>query len=109
LLWEDVRYEDDTTMAGRPFSAGVTLNKLHGKSTDEKWEPSLSSSAQSKFIFKLLQLQDLSVYWNPDDQFLTWKTLEELAAAMQRLIPKPTDPSTKVEQKSISHNCMRST
>lgn len=101
----DLRYEDDTTVPGQSFSAGVTLNKLHGKSTDEKWEPSLSSSLHSKFIFKLLQLQDLSVYWNPQDELLIWNTPEELAAAMARLIPKQRDPSSKMDQETVSHSC----
>lgn len=81
----------------------MTLNKLHGKSTDENWQPSLQGGT-SNFIFKLLQLQDLSVYWNPIDECLKWSSLDELASAMERQIPKPKDPTAKAP-KGVNHLC----
>jgi hypothetical protein len=78
----------------RPFSVGIVLNKLHGKSTDESWAPSLNTQAKdSPSIFKLLSIQDFGMYWNPNDPPLKYETLDQLSELMNALIPsEKTNP-----------------
>lgn len=81
------------------------MNRLHGKSADENWNPSLDGATGSQFIFKLLEMQDFSIYWNPSDEFLKWTTAEELAAAMEKLIPRTAKPGSSNEYSLTAHQC----
>uniref|UniRef100_A0A669DB61 Vacuolar protein sorting 13 homolog A n=1 Tax=Oreochromis niloticus TaxID=8128 RepID=A0A669DB61_ORENI len=58
-----VRYEDHVTNPNCPLSFGVSLKNLSLQTADEKWRPSLLDE-NSKFFFKLVQLDNLFAYWN---------------------------------------------
>ena len=61
-----VRFEDDgLSHPGHSFAVGVTLESLHVKSTDGRWEPKYVVPGSSRRIHKRLQLNHLAVYCNP--------------------------------------------
>ncbi|XP_049821668.1 intermembrane lipid transfer protein Vps13-like isoform X2 [Aethina tumida] len=57
-----IRYEDEIT-SPNPFAIGVTLGQLEVVSTDENWQKAISTADITK-IFKILELESLSLYWN---------------------------------------------
>ena len=63
-----VRYEDHVSNVQRPFAFGFTLSALHVKSTNEHYQETyvnrVDDSAAQRAIFKLIQLQQFSVYSN---------------------------------------------
>ncbi|XP_039442815.1 intermembrane lipid transfer protein Vps13 isoform X7 [Culex pipiens pallens] len=61
-----IRYEDTTT-TGYPFAFGVTLSNLSVHTTDKNWMQTLVSESVTK-IFKVAQLEMLSVYMNCNTQ-----------------------------------------
>ncbi|CAG0914453.1 unnamed protein product [Notodromas monacha] len=77
-----VRIEDELTEPKIPFSFGFTLEYLTAKTTDGSWTPKFVSRDKASFSFKLVQLKNLSFYWNIFSQFFGDKKLGELAAAL---------------------------
>ncbi|XP_053672745.1 intermembrane lipid transfer protein Vps13 [Anopheles nili] len=65
-----IRYEDTTT-TGHPFAFGVTLSNLSVHTTDENWVQTLVSDSVTK-IFKVAQLEMLSVYMNCNTQLFQY-------------------------------------
>uniref|UniRef100_A0AAG5D0Y8 Vacuolar protein sorting-associated protein 13 n=1 Tax=Anopheles atroparvus TaxID=41427 RepID=A0AAG5D0Y8_ANOAO len=65
-----IRYEDTTT-TGHPFAFGVTLSDLSVHTTDENWVQTLVSESVTK-IFKVAQLEMLSVYMNCNTQLFQY-------------------------------------
>ncbi|XP_055612800.1 intermembrane lipid transfer protein Vps13-like, partial [Uranotaenia lowii] len=61
-----IRYEDTAT-TGNPFAFGVTLSNLSVHTTDKNWVKTLVSESVTK-IYKLAQLEMLSVYMNCNTQ-----------------------------------------
>nr|CAB3267621.1 vacuolar protein sorting-associated protein 13A-like [Phallusia mammillata] len=59
-----VRYEDKNTIKDHPFAMGVTLHSLSFETTNENWIPCLLDESV-KIIYKMVDLDCLSVYWNP--------------------------------------------
>ena len=62
-----VRYEDKYSNPKRPFSIGITLKELLFQTTDENWKPCVIKEAVTQ-IFKLIKLDSLAVYWNPNTE-----------------------------------------
>ncbi|XP_052084958.1 intermembrane lipid transfer protein VPS13A-like isoform X11 [Mytilus californianus] len=62
-----VRYEDKYSNPKRPFSIGVSLKELLFQTTDENWKPCVIKEAVTQ-IFKLIKLDSLAVYWNPNSE-----------------------------------------
>src|SRR3989338_1429397 len=64
---EDVhfRYEDDVADPKHPFVCGATIQSLYVQTTNKDWSPSFFSDAISE-IYKLVALNNLSLYWNSD-------------------------------------------
>jgi len=47
-----IRYEDETTNSGSPFSFGLTLNRLQAVSTDGKWKP-MPTDTKAETFYKV--------------------------------------------------------
>ncbi|EDO42082.1 predicted protein [Nematostella vectensis] len=60
-----IRYEDQVTSCESPFAVGFTLQNLSAETTDDNWKTSVVNAA-AKTVFKLVSLDNLAVYWNPD-------------------------------------------
>lgn len=60
-----VRFEDEFTNRARPFAAGLTLHNLMFQTTNENWVKCLADETV-KFIYKMVELDSLSIYWNSD-------------------------------------------
>ncbi|EDO31907.1 predicted protein [Nematostella vectensis] len=60
-----MRYEDQVTSCESPFAVGFTLQNLSAETTDDNWKTSVVNAA-AKTVFKLVSLDNLAVYWNPD-------------------------------------------
>jgi vacuolar protein sorting-associated protein 13A/C len=88
-----IRYEDDETVPGTCFSAGVTLESLNVRSTDSNWVPMFVSEV-TRAAHKLIHLQNLSIYLNTRDKILVDETKpplsgSELAQLMDSLVRLP--------------------
>lgn len=83
-----IRYEDDISVAGHPFSVGFTLAELSALSTDAEWNPVFIQEPSST-TRKLARLESMAVYWNTDSASIREGTdgdEEELAAKFKELI-----------------------
>ncbi|KAG6911962.1 hypothetical protein DXG01_000210 [Tephrocybe rancida] len=60
-----VRYEDNLSVPGHPFAAGVTLSGFTAVSVNEKWEQAFIESTAGA-IHKLANLESLAVYFDTD-------------------------------------------
>uniref|UniRef100_A0A8C5V364 Vacuolar protein sorting 13 homolog C n=1 Tax=Microcebus murinus TaxID=30608 RepID=A0A8C5V364_MICMU len=58
-----IKYEDDVTDPNRPLSFGLTLGELSLLTANKHWTPCILNEAE-KIIYKLMQLDSLSAYWN---------------------------------------------
>ncbi|KAJ3515399.1 hypothetical protein NLJ89_g1777 [Agrocybe chaxingu] len=83
-----VRYEDNMSVSGHPFAAGVTLAGFTAVSVNKNWEPAFIESTAGA-IYKLAKLQSLALYFDTD------------AASMAGL---PTAESIKRFSAMISHS-----
>ncbi|XP_014236722.1 vacuolar protein sorting-associated protein 13D isoform X1 [Trichogramma pretiosum] len=87
LVIKDVhlRYEDTVTLPnGNGIAFGVTIGGLTAQSCDASWVPGSTSWNLSDASFKLMELDDLSVYWNQMSKEQTFHNLNlgDLAVAM---------------------------
>ncbi|CAF1170061.1 unnamed protein product [Rotaria sordida] len=58
-----ITYEDKTTKPDHPFSFGITLNYIKLYTTNDEWTPVVSKD-ESPIMYKLGELNALSIYWN---------------------------------------------
>ena len=65
-----IRYEDSISCPGTPFAAGITLTNLSVKSTDAGWNITFVQEQQVN-THKLLQMDELAVYWCPAAKLLS--------------------------------------
>ncbi|XP_053397933.1 intermembrane lipid transfer protein VPS13D-like isoform X2 [Mercenaria mercenaria] len=59
-----IRYEDDVTNPGCPFSFGVVIKNLSAQSTDGSWIPKFVSRDNVEMMHKLVDLQNFSLYFD---------------------------------------------
>nr|CDS30225.2 Vacuolar protein sorting associated protein 13A [Hymenolepis microstoma] len=59
-----IRYEDQTTIRGLRFSAGITLSRLAFQTCDAFGQPVILANDSSKEFFKLAELDSFAIYWN---------------------------------------------
>uniref|UniRef100_K3WU58 Vacuolar protein sorting-associated protein n=1 Tax=Globisporangium ultimum (strain ATCC 200006 / CBS 805.95 / DAOM BR144) TaxID=431595 RepID=K3WU58_GLOUD len=94
-----VRLEDYGT-GDHPFALGLTIESVHVQSTNSSWQPSYVDASKSNEprIYKIVELNHLSVYLNPDcnvfrNQEIDFETcsLEEFSSFFNRSIPKRFD------------------
>ena len=83
-----IRYEDTTT-TGHPFAFGVTLSNLSVHTTDENWVQTLVSESVTK-IYKMAQLEMLSVYMNCNTQLFQYSDPSEYRALFEASIASKT-------------------
>ncbi|KDR84988.1 hypothetical protein GALMADRAFT_233521 [Galerina marginata CBS 339.88] len=60
-----VRYEDNMSVPGHPFAAGITLAGFTAVSVNSGWEPAFIESTAGA-IHKLAKLQSLALYFDTD-------------------------------------------
>lgn len=61
-----IRYEDGITCAPHSFACGLTVESLAAESCDANWARGFTLLSESDGCsFKLLELQQLAVYWDP--------------------------------------------
>ncbi|OWZ21120.1 Vacuolar protein sorting-associated protein [Phytophthora megakarya] len=94
-----LRVEDHST-GDHPFAMGLTIESVHVQSTNSNWQPSYVDTSKSNEprIFKIVELNHLSVYCNPDcelqrDRQIDFETCsaEQFSSAFSRSIPKRFD------------------
>ncbi|VVC98577.1 unnamed protein product [Leptidea sinapis] len=75
-----IRYEDSLTCPGRTFACGLTADSLAAESCDANWQRGFTPLADP-CSFKLLELANLALYWDPMPPNLMMAncTLAELA------------------------------
>ncbi|CAD5206105.1 unnamed protein product [Bursaphelenchus okinawaensis] len=114
-----VRYEDKYTDRRRPFAAGITLGSLDFKTTDKDFKATIHKETLQIF-YKLVNLQDLSIYWNSHSELISDLSerkairkalLETIGTAEKRLQdykyilePIRMDARLKLNQKPESDN-----
>lgn len=79
-----VRYEDSVSDPMAPFSIGITLENLSAETTDDNFKPQIIRENVS-IINKLVRLDNLAVYWNPNDSFQEMSTDEWLVFSRERI------------------------
>ena len=60
-----IRFEDHFSNPAQPFACGVTLSKLQFVTTEQNWLNDQHVVNAAKFVYKLVNLEALSMYWNP--------------------------------------------
>ncbi|KAG8285050.1 hypothetical protein J6590_089294 [Homalodisca vitripennis] len=77
------RYEDELTVPGCGIVLGLQVESLTAHSCDESWTPG-SVGKDSNNSFKLLQLNNLAIYWDnvSTEQMMSDLSIPELSAAM---------------------------
>ncbi|KAG6851060.1 hypothetical protein H0H93_002952 [Arthromyces matolae] len=64
-----MRYEDNLSVPGHPFAAGVTLSEFNAVSVNQHWEPAFIESTAGA-IHKLANLQSLALYFDTNSRSL---------------------------------------
>ncbi|KAG6890404.1 hypothetical protein C0995_008758 [Termitomyces sp. Mi166 len=64
-----IRYEDNLSVPGHPFAAGVTLSGFTAVSVNENWKPAFIESTAGA-IHKLANLESLALYFDTDSRSL---------------------------------------
>ncbi|XP_039294739.1 vacuolar protein sorting-associated protein 13D isoform X2 [Nilaparvata lugens] len=83
-----IRYEDDQTIEGSVFAAGLRIESLTAQSCDESFTPKFICWESSGHSFKVVQLTNLAVYWDSccrmEEGAKMWgdMTMQELMVAM---------------------------
>ena len=86
-----IRYEDSITIPDRHFCCGLTIESLTAQSCDSNWVPGFTANwAQNQATFKLVELNNLSLYLDPLEPEEVFSSLEsnELNEAIEKLTAK---------------------
>ena len=70
-----VRYEEPG------FAVGLTVGALTAQSCDERWVPGFVAECRDNMRFKLLDLQQLDVYWDTQAQMYSDMSIGQLAVS----------------------------
>lgn len=87
-----IRYEDAISDPTSHFSIGLTLENLSAETCDENFKPQIIKESVT-IIHKLVRLDNLAVYWNPNDTFSELKTDTWLEFSKQRIARYSSHPS----------------
>ncbi|XP_058818048.1 intermembrane lipid transfer protein Vps13D isoform X2 [Topomyia yanbarensis] len=61
-----IRYEDGLTIPNQRFACGINIEALSAQSCDANWLPGQTSNwAQQQVTFKLVELTNFAIYWDP--------------------------------------------
>lgn len=79
------RYEDTITVENCRFACGITIESLTAESCDSNWTSSFNTNQQ--LSFKLVELNALSLYWDPliRDETLSETHSKELADVISHI------------------------
>lgn len=80
-----IRYEDNFTILGHPFSFGITLYNLSFDTTDENWEPCVLD-VSARIVHKLVDISSFGLYWNPDCKLFMDQGLQMIKPMLQENI-----------------------
>lgn len=62
-----IRYEDGITIPKQKFACGINIDALSAQSCDSSWVPGQTSNwNQQQVTFKLAELTNFAVYWDPE-------------------------------------------
>jgi len=61
-----IRYEDDTSVPGCIVAAGLTVKALTANTCNSSWMPGYVAIDSTNDAFKLVELTDAAVYWDPN-------------------------------------------
>ncbi|KAH3757405.1 vacuolar protein sorting-associated protein vps13 [Pelomyxa schiedti] len=89
-----IRYEDDTTNPTRPFVAGIVVENVLAQSTDSSWNPCTVSG--SNIVHKLVEVKNLSAYWQCGASFLTPGSLESYMAQLDAFGQNESEASSYI-------------
>ncbi|XP_054721064.1 intermembrane lipid transfer protein VPS13D-like [Uloborus diversus] len=79
-----IRYEDEVSCSDHKFACGIVIRSLSAQSTDSSWAPKFVRRDNSDFMWKLLQLQGLSLYWDTEADILNGMEPKDMMAAMSK-------------------------
>lgn len=80
-----IRYEDALSVPLQRFSCGITIDALSARSCDANWQTGFNTAwNQNTASFKLVELDGMSLYWDPlkDTETFGDMASNELADAM---------------------------
>lgn len=78
-----IRYEDNISIPMHPVACGFSLESLTAQSCDENWVPKFVFREQRDVMaFKLVELDNMSIYLNKDAEMFGDLPTEELLAKM---------------------------
>lgn len=61
-----IRYEDSLTVPNHRFACGIQIESLSAQSCDPNWLAGFTTNwSQHSATFKLVELHNLSLYWDP--------------------------------------------
>ncbi|CAF1420286.1 unnamed protein product [Rotaria sordida] len=87
-------YEDKTTKPNHPFAFGITLNYITFQTTNKGWIPTIIKE-NSPVIYKLGELNALSIYWNTNIKSNSNLPRNEIIKNLQTKIAVDTDQVSK--------------
>ncbi|KAG8981485.1 hypothetical protein FRB94_008774 [Tulasnella sp. JGI-2019a] len=80
-----IRYEDNVSVPGHPFAAGITLAEFTARTTDGQWQSSFIPAGAGA-IFKLAKLESLALYFNTDEKSISGLESKEFLSTFKSLI-----------------------
>ncbi|KIM32678.1 hypothetical protein M408DRAFT_326439 [Serendipita vermifera MAFF 305830] len=80
-----IRYEDNVSVPGHPFSAGITLSGFTVISVDGNWQKAFVPSTAGA-IHKLAELHSFAIYFNTDSESIAKLPAKESADKFRSLI-----------------------
>ncbi|KAK0428668.1 hypothetical protein QR680_010939 [Steinernema hermaphroditum] len=104
-----IRYEDDVSLPNRhPFNCGVRIQKISVQTTDRQWKAGFVQPKEGENVFKVLELQGLSIYWNSGQaihkEVASYKDLRKILAPddtrNNSFVLQPFNASLKMEKNS---------
>ncbi|KAK7067615.1 Vacuolar protein sorting-associated protein 13D [Halocaridina rubra] len=83
-----LRYEDNHSINGQTFAFGLTVDSLALQSSDDHWIPRFVYGGNCKMAYKLLELNNMGIYWDTKAEVYSDKSIGEMAVLMLSAIGK---------------------
>jgi len=81
-----IRYEDDFSIPSQPFAMGFFVRSLSAQTCDDNWTPKfVYRDANQPMAFKIVELQNMGGYLNPNAEMLGHLLLSELSVNITRI------------------------
>lgn len=92
IIIQDIHVRFESTIDGRIFAAGVTLERIECFTTNSDWSPEFTDRHKAGFasmcIYKVLNVINLGFYWKSGDESLQGAE-SQIAERMQEMIKAP--------------------